>query len=570
MEAMPNPNPGWLQRNGKPVFYALWLAVALIHASFSGLLDDEAYYWMYARYPDWGYFDHPPMIGTIIGAGYALFPNPLGVRLIVVLMSTVSLMGIDRLLEKRDDRLFYMIALSLGLLQVGGIIAVPDIPLMFFVTLFFLAFRRFAARQGWTETLLLAATMAGMAYSKYHGALVVILSLLAVPRLLARWQTYAAGLAALALLAPHLLWQWQHDFASFRYHLYERNAPGYKFEFTTEYLLGQILLAGPLIGWLLLWAAARHRPTSDIEKALKWTMAGIYAFFLLNTFKARVEANWTVPAIVPLIVLSHQWLTNKHMAARWVHRLFLPSFLLAILVRIYMILDVDPLPGIEKDEFHRNREWADIVEKKADGRIVVIVNSYQRPSQYNFATGGSAFGLNNIFYRRNSFNFWPGEASLLGRHALVISHEDYNRFRDTIHTPRGFIGSMDVPRYYSFSGVDIRCEKEIQARGTTLETTLDVDIPHAFTSSPEYGNFDTAQVVMAIYRRNKKVAELFPTGSRLSDVRNGRLKVRLTLPQTYEPGSDTQTWQIKWGITTAIPGWPSLNSSDYRLTLLPY
>jgi hypothetical protein len=299
-------------------------------------------------------------------------------------------------------------------------------------------------------------------------------------------------------------------------------------------------------------------------------MAGIYAFFLLNTFKGRVEANWTVPAIVPVIVLGHQWLADRPMAARWVRRLFLPSFLLTILVRTYMMLDVDPLPGFEKDEFHRNPEWSEIVRRKADGRAIVIVNSYQRPSQYNFATGGSAFCLNNIFYRRNSYNFWPIEASLMGRHALVISHEDYHRFRDTIHTPRGFIGSTDMPRYYSFSGVDIRCEREIQARGTTLETSLDVDIPHAFTSSPEYGNFDTAQVVMAIYRRNKKVAELFPTGSRLSDVRNGRLKVRLTLPQAYEPGSDTQTWQIKWGITTAIPGWPSLNSSDYRLTLLPY
>jgi hypothetical protein len=569
MNTLPPAPPSWLQRNTKTLFYILWLAVSLMHAGFSGLLDDEAYYWMYARYPAWGYFDHPPMIGTIIGAGYALFPNPLGVRLIVVLMSTATLLGIDRLLEKRDDRLFYMIALSLGVLQVGGIIAVPDIPLMFFVTLFLLAFRSFAKRQGWVETLLVAATMAGMAYSKYHGALVVILSLLAVPRLFTRWQTYTAGLIALALLSPHLLWQWEHDFPSFRYHMYERNAPEYKFEYTTEYLLGQVLLAGPLIGWLLLWAAARHRPESDIERALKWNMVGIYAFFLLNTFKARVEANWTVPAIVPLVVLSHQWLADRPRPARWVRRLFPPSFLLAILIRTYMMADIDPIPGFEKDEFHRNREWSEIVSKKADGREIIIINSYQRPSQYNFATGGSAFGLNNIFYRRNSYNFWPIEATLLGKHALVISHEDYTRFNDTIHTPRGFIGSMDVPRYFSFSGVDIRCDKELHTRGLTLETTLDVSIPESLTASPEYRNFDTAQVVMAIYRRNKKVAVLFPTGARLADVRNGRLPVKVTLPPSYDAGTETQIWQVKWGITTAIPGWPSLNSSDYRLNITP-
>jgi len=558
-----------LLRYARPLFYALWLAIALMHAGTSGLLDDEAYYWMYARYPAWGYFDHPPMIGAIIGAGYTLFPNPFGVRLIIVLMSTATLLGIERLLEKKDDRLFFMMALSLGVLQVGGIIAVPDIPLLFFTTLFLLAFRRFTKQQRWRETVLMAISMAGMAYSKYHGALVVIFCLAAVPHLLLRWQTYAAALLALTLFTPHLLWQWQHDFPSFRYHLFERNAPIYKVAYTTEYLLGQLALAGPLIGWLILWAAARHRPVSETEKALRWVLLGCYAFFFLNTFKGRVEANWTAPALVPLIVLSHQWLTTRPRPTRWLRWLFIPSFLLAMAVRFYMVADIDPIPGIEKDEFHRNRPWAEAIAQKAKGRAIVIVNSYQRPSQYNFATGGSAFCLTNIFYRRNNYNFWPIEAKLLGQHALVISHEDYRRFSDTIYTPRGFIGSMDVPKYFSFSGIDIRCQETLIAHHRRLQTTLEVHIPEAFKTSPQFEDYDTAQVVMAIYRLNKKTALLFPTGARLADIRDGRLPVQITLPPAYEPGIEAQDWQVKWGVTTAIPGWPSLNSSDYKLIITP-
>jgi hypothetical protein len=26
-------------------------------------LDDEAYYWVYSKFLDWGYFDHPPSGG---------------------------------------------------------------------------------------------------------------------------------------------------------------------------------------------------------------------------------------------------------------------------------------------------------------------------------------------------------------------------------------------------------------------------------------------------------------------------------------------------------------------------
>ncbi len=302
----------------KPIFYILWLAIGLVHAGSSGLFDDEAYYWMYAQYPSMGYFDHPPMIGLLIRAGYGLFSNELGIRFFIVLMSTGTVWGIDALLHHRNDRLFYAMALSLGLMQVGGIIAVPDIPLMFFVVLFFLAYRRFLNNGGIVDALALGITTAGMLYSKYHGVLIVAFTLASNLKLLKKGQTWIAGLIALALFAPHLYWQYQHDFPSFRYHLFERNASYYKFEYTTEYLFSQVLLAGPLVGWLLLWAAGIKKPADELEKALRWSFFGIYAFFLINTLKGRVEANWTAPAFISLFVLSHQYLTDRPNAAKWV------------------------------------------------------------------------------------------------------------------------------------------------------------------------------------------------------------------------------------------------------------
>ncbi len=556
-------NTTFLQRNTKTLFYAVWLLIALLHAGNSGLFDDEAYYWMYARHPDWGYFDHPPMIGFLIGAGYQLFHNEFGLRLFTVLLSTGTLWAIDGLLEKRNDRLFYAISLSMGLMQIGGIIAVPDIPLMFFVVLFFLAYRRFLERQGAVETILVALAIAGMLYSKYHGILIVFFTLISNIRLFTKWQTYAAGLLALVLFFPHLFWQYEHDYPSFRYHLFERNASYYKADYTFEYVFGQILMAGPLIGWLLLWAAAKKKVMTDLEKALKYCLFGIYAFFLLSTFKGRVEANWTAPAYISLIVLSHQYLTANSNAARWIYRLFIPSFLIVLVARVYMMIDIDPLPFFPKDEFHRNKEWSAIVHEKAAGKSVVFVNTYQRPSQYNFYSGDSAFGLNNIFYRRNNYNFWPLEQSLLGRSALVISHENYQYFTDTIHSPRGFIGSRIIDTFFSFSRVDIRSSKRLEVSKGILHAELDVNIPIELSKHTAYTRFDTAQIVMSIFKRDKKKATLIQTGARLKDVRDGNLKVDFNLPASFVSGN----YQIKWGINTAIPGWPSLNSSGYDLVI---
>ena len=550
----------------KAAFYLLWLATGLLHAGNSGLFDDEAYYWIYAQYPSMGYFDHPPMIGLLISCGYALFANELGLRLFIVLMSTGTVWGIDALLRQRNDKLFYAMALSLGLMQVGGIIAVPDIPLMFFVVLFFLAYRRFLEQQGWKECIIVGLTIAGMLYSKYHGVLIVFFTLLSNLQLLRKWPTWLAGILALALFSPHLYWQYTHDFPSFRYHLFERNASYYKFEYTTEYFFGQILLAGPLIGWLLLWAAGTKKTVDQLEKALKWSVFGIYGFFLINTLKGRVEANWTAPAFISLFVLAHQHLNERENAAKWVYRLFIPSFMLVLTVRIYMMLDIDPSPLMPKDEFHRNPEWAEVIRKKANGRAIVFVNTYQRPSQYMFYTGEKAYGLNNIFYRRNNFNFWPVEADVFGKPALVISHENYSYFTDTIHSPRGFIGSRHVDDYFSFSGVDIRSPATVAAHGRKVTTTLDLQIPEHIAGHPRIHDFDTAQIIMAIYVRDKKKATLIQTGSRLRDARNGKLDIDLELPESL---LQEKNYQIKWGINTAIPGWPSLNSSDFKLEQTP-
>ena len=65
--------------------------------------------------------------------------------------------------------------------------------------------------------------MAALAYSKYHGALVVLLTVLSNLRLLRNPKFYAACVVTLLLILPHLGWQSGHDWVSFRYHLAGRN-----------------------------------------------------------------------------------------------------------------------------------------------------------------------------------------------------------------------------------------------------------------------------------------------------------------------------------------------------------
>ena len=56
-------------KNHRIIFFIIlfvWFLVNLMQATYTEILSDEAYYGLYGRYLDWGYFDHPPMVALLI------------------------------------------------------------------------------------------------------------------------------------------------------------------------------------------------------------------------------------------------------------------------------------------------------------------------------------------------------------------------------------------------------------------------------------------------------------------------------------------------------------------------
>jgi hypothetical protein len=452
------------QRHHRILFYSSWIILGLIQSRSTELLDDEAYYWVYSKFLNWGYFDHPPMVALLIKMGYSIFQNELGVRLFFLLLNVLSLFLIERLLEKKGSFLFYAIALSLAVLQLTGFVAVPDTPLIFFTALFFLSYRRFLRQSSLLNTFLLGVVVAALLYSKYHAVLIVFFVLLSNLKLFRSYQTYLAGVIALLFFVPHLLWQYQHDWISFRYHLFESNVNPYKFSFTLEYIGGQILLAGPLAGIVLLPAAFFYRSKNVFDRGLKFTLAGIYLFFLLSSFRGRVEANWTSPAIVPLIVLSHDFLVEKSAWRIWLLRLLPVTMILVLFARIVMIVDILPVKAI-RQRYHSWKGWPREMKERTKELPIVFENSYQRASKYWFYTGQMSYSLNYYRERRNNYNFWPIEDSLLGKPVYILDIHNPDSFQTRIPVAIGSLNYKYDPEFASFAKVKlIPSEKIIRVK----------------------------------------------------------------------------------------------------------
>ncbi|MBC7848642.1 MAG: glycosyltransferase family 39 protein [Chitinophagaceae bacterium] len=556
----------FIKKHHRALFFSVWLILNLVQAATTELFDDEAYYWIYSQYPDWGYFDHPPMIAWLIKIGYSLFQNELGVRLLVVLLNTLSVYFILRLTERKNDLLFYVIVASIAVAQIGGIIAVPDIPLLFFVALFFIQYRTFVKDTNLLNSFLLGLCIALMLYSKYHGILLVLFTIVSNPKLLTKYYTYIAAAVAIILFSPHIYWQFTHGFPSIKFHLFERNAVRYRFSFTAEYLLGQIALAGPIIGFLFLWTASKQKPISLSEKAMKYSFVGVYAMFLLSTFKGRVEANWTVPAFVGLIVLAHHYINDQRRLTKWIYATLPFSLALVFAARIFMMMDLPASKLISKDEFHDNVTAANAIKSIAGPLPLVVIDSYQKPSKYIFYGRGSAFSLNTPWYRRNNYNYWPMEDSLIGKPAYVVGPaiDPFTKretiFHDTIAAPQfsNYRGLL-VKEFFSFSKIHIENIRAITTSVGTIHISCRMKSPIHYLPLFKAQPYASSLVFLTTYNVKGDVSAYLPSKFKVEYISSANLTVEFDVAHSLPAGQ----YRSKLGVGSCLPGYPSLNSTSF-------
>jgi len=398
-----------------------WLTVNLLQAGFTELTNDEAYYWMYSRNLDYGYFDHPPAIALLIKAGYALFHNEFGLRLFTVISGAFFLWFTFLLTNRRNFVVFFLLFCSVSLFESYSFIAVPDAPLLCFTAAFFLLYKRYLDTPNGWNVLLLSLCISALMYCKYHGLLILFFTLLSNLSLFRRGSFYAV--IALSVLAyfPHIAWQVVNDYPSYRYHVLTKSQDPWKPLDTLAFITGQLLVAGPLTGWFLFYASFRYKTANATERALKFTLSGFVIFFLFSTLNAPVEANWTAAAFVPMVVLAANYTGPRKRAANLMMGLSSVSLILFLVFRLNLALNFAPAIGSKAfPEFYGWKKWAQEIRAKAGDTPVVFANSYQKASKYTFYSGKTGLSLNNVQYRRNQFDLWSIEDSLQGKRVLYI------------------------------------------------------------------------------------------------------------------------------------------------------
>ena len=395
-----------------------WWIVNLIQAGCTELANDEAYYHMFSESLAWGYFDHPPMTALLVRLG-GFLGGELGVRFLFTLLQPLYLFVLWKIVrpasaDSREAGLFALIAAAMPILQLYGFIAVPDGPLMLCTALLLWFYKKFTEDDRWSSALLMGVMIAALAYSKYHGALVVLFIVLSNLRLLKNPKFYVACLLTLALIAPHLWWQYQHDWISFRYHLDGRTRD-FEYSFVTEYLLNLFAIFNPFLfpvflkGW---WKTKGHTP---VLRALNCISAGFILFFLASTTRGYVQPQWEIPATFGVIAVLYLFTQGRERLRRYIVRVGWITIALIALVRIEMIFN--PL-GLKFEVFDNRASYNEIAAA-ADGRPVIFDGSYTDAAKYGFYTGQTAYAQPSIRYRTSQYELKDDDDRMAGKPAIL-------------------------------------------------------------------------------------------------------------------------------------------------------
>jgi|694.fasta_scaffold78148_1 hypothetical protein len=428
----------------------------LIFKGGIGLGPDEAQYWTWSQDLALGYYSKPPGIAWQIWFGTKIFGNTeFGVRfgaLLIGILLPLAVFALARACGLKPQTSFWaglvMALCPLGVLS--SFLAITDGGMVFFWTvtsaLWADALRKEAAPNYlWVGLSILCGAL--FKWPIYYFWVVAIISVVFYPFLWNRRFFLGLAISLLGLL-PSVLWNAQHDWATFR-HVFSTVhhegggssaiSSGNFWAFIGE----QAVLLSPLLFILLIIALIRSifkdilKPSPIVFCGVTFT-AVLIIFSLLALVK-KMQGNWC-DFIYPLGIVFLCWFIFEgvQQGKAWLQA----GVALAVLVCAFVF----SIPTLQRtgthlfgwqipykwNPFRHNVGWDAMQEDLQTagyrpGKAFLFGDKYQISSLLSFYSEGQkrAYFLNLQGIRHNQFSFWPSMAQeQLGRDGYFVLAEN--------------------------------------------------------------------------------------------------------------------------------------------------
>ncbi len=400
------------------------LAFKFVLAWIIPMSGDEAYFIVWAKHLDFGYYDHPPMVGWLLHLMLYLGSSEVIMRLPAILLSTLVGIGIYQLLKLQDETKAALVAILflVSPLNVLNVLVTTDTPLILFV--FLSAASLFKALQknslAWYG---LSGIFFGLAFLSKYFAVLLGLGYLAYLIFSDKNRQKMQGfillfLAALPFALVNLYWNYTHCWDNVLFNFYTRNEGEQFFLGKAAIFLGtQIYLMTPPVIYYLFKRRAEFRQKINHGhfKLFAYAFLAPMAVFALLSLKKVIGLHWVL-AFYPFLYLLLYQLLSREELAKILN--FMAWFCAAHLAAITVIA-VLPM-----ETWKHTKLYDGIVFMFKNDEIVEKVRPYERLDFLLAADGYTPAAIISYHYGRNFFVF--GEGSLHARQDDMVT--DFRQF----------------------------------------------------------------------------------------------------------------------------------------------
>lgn len=444
---------------------ALSLGVRAWIAATFPITGDEAFFYWWGVYPDWGYYDHPPMVGWLIGlmrwlGGDATWVIRVPAVLLPLLLGGALWWALKPL--DRERAAWAVLLFWLAPFNWLNTMVTTDTPLIFWSVLSVAALLRAEQRsaldgKAW-GLYALSGLFLGCAFlSKYFS---VVLGLTyGVYFLLFRRQRWLAFvlmvLCALPGPAINLAYNMSHGWANIMFNVYNRNE-GANFEWRKPlmYLAMMAYLLTPAVLWMLWRERGALRAGCKRHALLACLVLVPLAFFALLSLKKVVGLHWVMsfyPFGFALLALALP--RDRLQAAARGMAVFCGLHLL-VLAGLYTTQLQDWKGFKLYPEIVQSYKTREVLDQMRAPGVVLMANSYSPAAIYGYTLRDyvPVFGPGDFHARQDDmlvdFSVYQGKTVRV-LHLDPPQLEDFKPYFDSVELLRF---SQDGASFYAVEG----------------------------------------------------------------------------------------------------------------------
>ena len=417
------------------------IALRIFFISNTLLIDDEAYYAMYARHLSWGYIDHGPVIAYLIRLFTIFGENSFTVRLgalTLLIILTVFLYRFGKTYFNEATGIIMSLGISANMLfHTNAVVITPDVPLAFFTIMAIIYY--YKAYFIDAKYLYAAGILLGLAVLSKVSALFPAVGIILFPfviqgkrHFLSDIRFYGSLVAALLVFIPFIIWNLQNDLAFVRYQGSHVTSSGSWSDFRGLWLsllvtIGPVFFYYSVIKPFLLL----KRLLSISPELTYFTIVTIIPtiYFLVHSVFSRMEVNWPAPIFsgglfLFGILLGENWPVYRK---RFIFQVGF-SLLLILIVTVQTFWPFLPIKGkIDvTNRYHiynafpsELKAYLQAYPELQNKRL--LADNYQIPSMINFylnpSLEASALSIN---YHETLYSFLYQDGMFVGKDFLFL------------------------------------------------------------------------------------------------------------------------------------------------------